>query len=89
MDNAVRKKAKEYIDRLPEDKVKEIIDFIEYLSEKNKKEMEKEDKEWLNAELTEHPEYDWGTEGPPQGRPVKYIEGVGLIIEGGRPDDEK
>jgi len=37
MDNAVRKKAKEYIDRLPEDKVKEIIDFIEYLNEKKTK----------------------------------------------------
>ncbi|AIS51509.1 hypothetical protein TKV_c03040 [Thermoanaerobacter kivui] len=34
MDNAVKKKAKEYIDKLPEGKVREVIDFMEYLSEK-------------------------------------------------------
>lgn len=89
MDNTLRKKAKDYIDKLPDDKVAEIIDFIEYLDQKNQKEMKKEDQEWLNADLVELPEYDWGPEGPPKGRPVKYIEGVGLIIEGGRPDDEE
>ncbi|SHF76758.1 Predicted nucleic acid-binding protein, contains PIN domain [Caldanaerobius fijiensis DSM 17918] len=59
------------------------------LDQKNQKEMKKEDQEWLNADLVETPEYDWGPEGPPEGKPVKYIEGVGLIIEDKKTDDEK
>lgn len=38
-------------------------------------------KQWLDSELTEPlPEYDWGPEGLPEGMPVKYVPGQGMVI---------
>ncbi len=46
-----------------------------------------EDRAWLDADLGDTlPPYDWGSDGPPAGRPVRYVPGRGLIIEGGRPE---
>ncbi len=45
-----------------------------------------EDRAWLDADMGELPAYDWGPDGPPAGRPVRYAPGRGLIIEGGRPE---
>lgn len=30
--------------------------------------------------------YDWGPEGPPQGKPVEYFPGVGLVVTGGKDE---
>lgn len=44
-----------------------------------------ETQEWLDADLAgELPEYDWGESGVPLGKPVRYISGQGLVVEGGR-----
>ena len=44
-----------------------------------------EDRAWLSADLGgELPPYNWGPGGPPQGRPVRWIPGQGLVVEGGR-----
>lgn len=44
---------------------------------------------WLDAEvLGPLPEWDWGPKGKPPGRPVRYVPGVGLVIEGGKPGGE-
>ncbi|ESA36120.1 hypothetical protein N836_09065 [Leptolyngbya sp. Heron Island J] len=37
--------------------------------------------QWLDAELTEPmPAYDWGSEGIPEGLPVQYVPGQGMMI---------
>jgi hypothetical protein len=51
------------------------------LKNKNKREMLKEDKAWLNANLADFPEFDWGSKEPPKGKPVKYIKGVGIVVK--------
>ena len=44
--------------------------------------MDFESYQWLNADLGGAlPEYDWGTQGTPEGKPVFYIPGQGLMIE--------
>ncbi len=44
-----------------------------------------ETEEWLEADLSgEMPSYEWGDAGEPQGKPVKYIPGKGLVVEGGQ-----
>jgi len=43
--------------------------------------MLKEDKAWLNANLADFPEFDWGSKEPPKGKPVKYIKGVGIVVK--------
>lgn len=47
-----------------------------------------EDDAWLNADLGGPlPPYEWGPEGPPQTTPVRYVPGVGLVVEGGKSAD--
>ncbi len=44
-----------------------------------------EDRAWLEADCGGAlPPYDWGPAGPPQGRPVWWVPGQGLVVEGGR-----
>ncbi|MEG6569128.1 hypothetical protein [Thermoanaerobacterium thermosaccharolyticum] len=82
MDKVLKKKLIKIAETLPDEKIKEIINSIEeYLKNKNVKEMIEEDREWLNSNLTDFPEFDWGPEGPPKGKPVKYIECVGIVVE--------
>lgn len=46
-----------------------------------------EDRAWLEADLGgELPPYDWGPDGPPKGKPVRYVPGVVPVVEGGRRD---
>jgi hypothetical protein len=88
MDKVLKKRLIKIAETLPDKKIRKAIKFMKYLKNKNKKEMIKEDEKWLNVSLTNFPEFDWGSEGPPKGRPVKYIEDVGIIVEGGRPDEK-
>ncbi len=66
------------VDALPEDKTLILKKFLESLLDTNR-----EDETWLDADLGELPPYDWGPEGPPQGKEIRYKPGVGLIAEGG------
>ncbi|MBX6377718.1 MAG: helix-turn-helix domain-containing protein [Clostridia bacterium] len=44
-----------------------------------------EDRAWLEEDLGgELPPYDWGPNGPPKGKPVRYVPGVGPVVEGGK-----
>lgn len=41
-----------------------------------------ESRSWLDADTGGPlPPYDWGGSGPPKGQPVRYVSGVGLVIE--------
>ena len=45
--------------------------------------MTAEDRAWLDADLSDlslHEPYDWGANGPPPVKPVKYVPGVGFLI---------
>jgi excisionase family DNA binding protein len=43
---------------------------------------EKESRSWLDTDTGGPlPPYEWGPSGPPKGRAVRYISGVGLTIE--------
>jgi len=68
------------IEALPEKETPVVKRFLEFLLVQSKK----EDQVWLEAELCELPPYDWGPEGPPKGKPVRYEAGIGLIVEGGK-----
>ena len=68
------------VEALPEKETLAVKRFLEFiLSETNA-----EDKDWLEADLGELLPYEWGVQGPPKGKPVRYQPGVGLIIEGGK-----
>lgn len=47
--------------------------------------VDEETLEWLEADFGEDlPPYEWGLEGIPQGKPVRYISGRGLVVEGSK-----
>lgn len=47
-----------------------------------------EDREWLESDLAPPlPPYDWGADGEPEGYPVAYRPGRGLVIFGAGADD--
>jgi hypothetical protein len=66
------------IEALPEKEIPAVRRFVEFILSKNWV----EDSDWLNADLAELPPYDWGPEGPPKGKPVRYSPETGFIIEG-------
>jgi hypothetical protein len=44
-----------------------------------------ETQDWLEADLGEDfPPYEWGAEGIPTGKPVRYVSGRGLVVEGSK-----
>jgi hypothetical protein len=44
--------------------------------------MDKESRDWLEADLGGVlPDYDWGETGVPEGIPVRYVVGEGMMIE--------
>ncbi|MEM9009373.1 MAG: hypothetical protein AAGE59_38465 [Cyanobacteria bacterium P01_F01_bin.86] len=46
-------------------------------------ELDQVSQDWLEAELTDDvPEYDWGKASIPEGLPISYVSGQGLIIPG-------
>lgn len=82
LDNVLKKKIINVLEKLPKEKIAEVFDFVEYLRiNKNKNKEDNEINKWLNIE-DEWPEYEWGEEGPPEGEKVKFVRGIGLMIEG-------
>lgn len=69
------------VDALPKKETGAVKRFLEFVLTRS----EAEDEAWLEAGLGELPPYDWGPEGPPKGKPVRYEPGVGLVVEGGKP----
>lgn len=70
----------EMVEALPEKDLPLVRKFLQFVLN----ESESEDLSWLEADLAHLPPYDWGPEGPPAGRPVRYLPGVGLIVEEGK-----
>lgn len=50
--------------------------------------MDREDKDWLESDLShfsEYEPYDWGDVDPETtGYPIRYEQGVGFVVEGGK-----
>ena len=74
--STLKNKVHEMVEALPEEKIVLLKRFLDDLINANK-----EDKSWLEADLGEFPPYDWGTDGPPKGKTVKYQPGVGLVVQ--------
>ena len=67
------------IEALPEEKRPVLKDFLETLLATTV-----EDKAWLEADQGDLPPYDWGEEGVPEGKSVRYEPGTGLVVDGGK-----
>jgi hypothetical protein len=58
--------------------------FIIVPSPSKHTEMTQEDLDWLNADLSrlgEYEPYDWGSQGPPDAKPVQFDDRQGWVVE--------
>jgi DNA-binding XRE family transcriptional regulator len=58
-------------------------DLLEYIPPPEP--MTPEDRAWLETDLSrlsDFEPYDWGPEGPPAGQPIRYVPGLGAVIDG-------
>ncbi len=74
--STIKKKIHEMVDTLPEEKIILLKQILEDLIN-----AQKEDRSWLEADLAELPPYEWGADGPPKGKAVRYRPGVGLVVQ--------
>lgn len=75
----VKEELHRLVDALPEKEILAVKRFLEFVLS----EAVVEDRNWLDADLGVLPPYEWGPEGPPKGKPVRYRPGIGLIVDGG------
>jgi hypothetical protein len=72
------------IQQLPRDRKQVIYQALnQELMAERETDCDEETKVWLEADLMAPlPEYDWGEKGIPEGYPVCYSPGQGLMIQG-------
>jgi hypothetical protein len=73
------------VEQLPATEIEEAVGLeLDLLRDKGHAEPDDESRAWLDADLAPPlPPFDWGHEVPPEGRPVGYMPGVGLVVQGG------
>lgn len=58
-------------------------DLLEYVPPSEP--MTAEDRAWLETDLSrlgEYEPYDWGEGGPPIGQSLRYLPGIGIVVDG-------
>lgn len=71
------------VDQLPETATVEAERFLESLAA-GEEGLTAEDRAWLDSDLShlgEYEPYDWGPEGPPAMKPIRYVRGRGFVVE--------
>lgn len=71
------------IDELPDTAAQEAERFLSVLAEGLAEGITAEDRAWLEMDLSRRGEiepYDWGSEGPPKVKPVRYSAGGGFVV---------
>lgn len=85
------------LSNLPESELYAVERFLDLIAlvkgEAPNGNMTEEDQTWMDEDVSalgEVEEYDWGPDGPPEGRPIAYVPGTGLVVQGGKKStDEK
>lgn len=72
------------VDQLAETETEEaLVLLVSLLRDKGYPVPDYETKAWLDADLAPPlPPWEWAPGGPPEGKPVVYVPGSGLVIEG-------
>lgn len=76
----------ELVNQLPDSKTEAAAELLEALAhgDEFEKGMTAEDRAWLESDLSDMGQlepYDWGPAGPPPGNPVRYVPGLGSVVD--------
>jgi hypothetical protein len=73
----------ELVKQLPIASQQQLLSAL--MAELKHQETDVESQDWLEADLGEDlPPYEWGEAGVPQGKPVQFVGGRGLVVEGSK-----
>jgi hypothetical protein len=93
--DSLKAKIVEKLERLPENVLQEVLDFVDFLEWRkvNRQEtsssipsnnlQEESDADWLETDLSNlgsYEPYDWQQGELDEGVPVKYVPGMGVVI---------
>lgn len=80
--SALRNEISQRLQVIPEDKLKEVLGFLNYLAWQNENLRSQEDADWLESDLSNlenYEPYDWQEGELQEGLPVKFVPETGKI----------
>jgi hypothetical protein len=80
--NILRKQIDQRLGIIPDDKLVEVLSFLNYLVWQTENPRTQEDQDWLESELSgldNYEPYEWQQGELQEGQPIKFIAGTGKI----------
>jgi hypothetical protein len=82
---ATKRRLHQLVDDLPDTAAQEAERYLSALAEGSTEGVTAEDRAWLTADLSRRDgiePFDWGPDGPPKVKPIRYGVGGGFVVEG-------
>ena len=80
--NAIKNEIAQRLEIIPDDKLREVLSFLNYLVWQTENPQTQEDQDWLESELSgldNYEPYEWQQEELQEGQPIKFIAETGKI----------
>jgi hypothetical protein len=80
--NAIKNEIAQRLEIIPEDKLREVLSFLNYLVWQTENPPNQEDQDWLESELSSldsYEPYEWQEGELQEGQPIKFIAETGKI----------
>ena len=80
--NAIKNEIAQRLEIIPDDKLREVLSFLNYLVWQTENPLTQEDQDWLESELSSldsYEPYEWQQGELQEGQPIKFIVETGKI----------
>ena len=80
--NAIKNEIAQRLEIIPDDKLREVLSFLNYLVWQTENPRTQEDQDWLESELSSldnYEPYEWQEGELQEGQPIKFIVETGKI----------
>ena len=80
--NAIKNEIAQRLEIIPDDKLREVLSFLNYLVWQTENPLTLEDQDWLESELSSldsYEPYEWQQGELQEGQPIKFIVETGKI----------
>ena len=80
--NTIKNEIVQRLETVPDNKLQEVLSFLNYLVWQVENHQNQEDKDWLDSELSSldnYEPYEWQEGELQEGRPIKFIAETGKI----------
>ena len=80
--NGIKNEIAQRLEIIPDDKLREVLSFLNYLVWQTENPLTQEDQDWLESELSSldsYEPYEWQQGELQEGQPIKFIVETGKI----------